>query len=337
MRKYFYRVGVVFQVILLAALYSQPAFSEELRGQTDAGGRFVLQVHTVPKAPNPDGVWGVIDLSYRSDGRQAQTAYTVAVQAPPIIRKNGFGLLTISEKIGGMNGTYKVAYLSPSASGLVAIGGVELSQDNGRYVDVSEAFPTWTKPADQTGLRNVVNAIIENQNKLIVADKGQSFDNALLFFAVRGLMENLMIKDSNFLVNFAKDINSEVDSSIANLIRRRLIGNKISLCGDDQFDVFVCKIGRKSLSVCSGVQDDANVLQYRVGTDRKIELSLGKSVSLNRPQRVSTESFKNDEYQYVVKFGDADWQGVVVEKNGTPVSELQCDSESMEPYLLPKI
>jgi hypothetical protein len=336
MLKLNFRIAIAFLLMMIYALFAKNSFSEELSGRAADGTPFMVKFQAAPTTGNPNGFWGEINISYKSGHQVGPNVYTVPVQAPPIVRKNGFGLLTIAENIGGMNGTYKVTYLLPCRDGLIIIGGVELSRDNGRYVDVSRVSPVWAKHADHFQLKELADAIMADKENIVVADKGRSIDNAVLVFVVEDIVRDEQKSNPTSLVDLSRRVNDEVDSSIANLIRRRLIGGGISLCDEGQFDVFVCRIGEKSVSVCSGVQGESSVLQYRVGSGRNIELSLAQSGTAGGSMKNSSASFKNGSYQYTVQYGDSDWRGVIINKNNAIVSKIQCAPWGMEPYLLPK-
>jgi len=153
------------------------------------------------------------------------------------------------------------------------------------------------------------------------------------------LMGEVRKYDPIFPLKYSNRLSNGVDSSIANLIRRKFLGDQISLCSSDQFDVFACKLGRKVISVCSGNRDGTAILQYRAGSDRKVELLLTKETTLNDAENKQSETFENGRYRYKVEFGnnnDASSAGVIVEKNGTTVSKQQCQPVMFEPYLLPR-
>lgn len=300
------------------------------------GTPFSAEIKTVTSPENSNGFWGVINLSYKADRHVAESVYAIPVRAPPLVRKNRFGLLTISETIGGMNGTYRITYLLPTRQGLIAIGGAELGRDNGKYADVSIAFPAWTGRADSAQLSAVAHSIMSKKNSIVGTNKGESFDNAILVFVVGFLVKDVWKSSPSFLADLTGEINDVVDSAVANLIRRKLIGGEISLCDEDQFDVFVCRAGKKTLSLCTAGRDAPDALQYRIGTFRDIELRLARSFPGGGLQDSSSVSFENGPYSYVVQYADGSWRGVTIKKNGVSLSRLQCASEGMEPYLLPR-
>ncbi|TKC78923.1 hypothetical protein FAZ69_31280 [Trinickia terrae] len=322
-------------LILLTAFGGGVAFSEELVGFTNLGKEYHVAVRAAEKLPNPDGIWGEVNLIYDIGKKSKPKVYSFEVYAPPIIRKAPFGLLVVSEKIGGMNGIYRVIYLRPTESGLIAIGGAESSLDNGRFVDAVAISPKWTKAASARELDSLFDSILVHRGDLVGSSSSQSFDGAFLFFSIPELMGKIRRVDALFLIDFSMVLNKTVDSSLANLIRRRFVGNQISLCDENQFDIFVCKIGKKTLAVCASNREGEDVIQYRIGRDRNVELSLSKTMSQRIFDSHELGVFERGEYRYIVKYGDNVWQGVVVEKSGITISKQQCEVEMVEPFLLP--
>ena len=328
-----------FSIYVWIMLFFRPAISGELAGQTDSGRNFIITTSSVKGSSNPDGVWGSMRLTYEIEGqRVARKIYTFSINAPDMVSKSGLGLVTVSEKVGGMNGSYKVTYLDPVDDGLVTIGAIELSMDNGKYIEINRSSPEWIKQARMAEISRIVKSISLNRSELMNAARTQSFDDAMVFFAIPEWMDEIRKRDAAFPDKYSRQLNKKVDSSMANLIRREFMGRGVSLCDSDQFDVFVCNLERKTISVCIDRKNDFEVLQYRAGSARKVELSLEKSFVADATDGARSESFRNGEFRYTVDFDgekNSHWAGVTVEQNGIFVSRQQCHSEKFEPYMLP--
>jgi hypothetical protein len=337
-----FRTYLSFCVCTLVAFLSVPAASDEIRDKTVSGRNFVVEVSSTVKPPNPDGIWGVMKLVYKlDDSRKSPEIYIFPIRAPAVVRGSKFGLVTISEKTGGMNGTYTVTYLYPTDGGLTTIGAIESGIDNGKYKEINRISPEWVKGISVADRARLIQSISVNHDDFVRSSQAQSLDDAMLFFVMPDLMREIRKRDSGFPVDYSNYLGNEVNSSMANLIRREFLGGKISLCDSDQLDVFACSVGEKAISVCMGnKEDDVDTLQYRVGVGRKVELSLEKPFPHTVVGGGHSEFFDNGDYRYTVKFGngkDSDSAGVIVEKNGAIVSRQQCHPERFEPYLLPKM
>lgn len=331
---------IEFSIYVWIILFFRPAISGELAGQTDSGRNFIITTSSVEGSSNPDGVWGSMRLTYEIGGqRVSRKIYTFSISAPAMVSKNELGLVTVSEKVGGMNGSYKVTYLYPVDDGLVTIGAVELGMDNGKYVEINRSSPEWIKQASLDEISRIVKSISLNRGEFTDAVRTQSLDDAMVFFVIPGLMDEIRKLDAEFPDNYSRQLNKKVDSSMANLIRREFMGRGISLCDSNQFDIFVCNLERKTISVCIDRKNDFEVLQYRVGSARKVELSLEKSFVAGATDGARSESFRNGEFRYTVDFDgekNSHWAGVTVEQNGILISRQQCRSEKFEPYMLPE-
>lgn len=326
-------------IFVRAAFLTMPALSAELNGQTASGGNFTLELSSAAKPSNPGGVWGLATLTYKTGKKKTPETYTYPVQTAPVVKKIGFGLLSISEKNGGMNSTYNVTYLYPTDQGLTTIGQIESDLDDGKYIEVNKISPKWINSPGEVEMADLIQSILMRRSEFIESDESKSLDNAMIFFAIPDLMSEIRKQDPLFVRNYTTRLSDEVDSSMANLLRRQFLGGNISLCGNDQFDVFACQIDKKIISVCSGNENGTTVLEYRAGSDRKIELSLTKQVQTNYAGNKETESFENGGYKYIIKFGngrDASLAGVIVENKGAIVSRQQCHPEMIEPYLIPR-
>ncbi|MGF6787526.1 hypothetical protein [Paraburkholderia sp. 35.1] len=339
MLKFNLRSYICILIFTQVAFLALPALSAELIGQTMSGGNFTLELSSATKPSSPDGIWGLATVTYKAGKTTTPEVYTFPVQAPPVIKKIAFGLLAISEKNGGMNGSYNVTFLYPGDEGLTTIGGVESDLDNGKYIEINRISPKWINKSGETEMAYLIQSVSKNRSGFIGPDGNQALDNAMIFFAIPDLMNEIRKQDSLFSHSYTSQLSNEVNSSIANLIRRKFLGKSVSLCGDDQFDVFVCKLDKRVISVCSGNMNGAAVLEYRAGSDRKIELSLSKQIDSNYVANKEAESFENGGYKYTVKFGnggDTSSGGVIVERKGTIVSSQKCQPEMIEPYLIPR-
>lgn len=326
-------------IFVQAVFLASPALSAEVNGRTMSGGNFSLELSSTAKPPNPDGIWGIATVTYKAGKKNNPEIYTFPVQAPPVVKKIGFGLLSISEKNGGMNGTYNVTYLYPADQGLTTIGEIESELDNGKYIEINQISPKWIDRTGEAEIAGLIRLISGRRTDFIGSNENQALENSMIFFAIPELMNEIHKQDPLFARNYTDRLSNEVDSSMANLIRRKFLGKNISLCGTDQFDVFACKLDKKVISVCSGNKNGAAVLEYRAGSDRKIELSLTKQVQTNYAGNKGTESFENGGYKYTINFGegrDTSLAGVIVERKGTIVSKQQCQPEMIEPYLIPR-
>ncbi|APA89748.1 hypothetical protein BJG93_30225 (plasmid) [Paraburkholderia sprentiae WSM5005] len=238
-----------------------------------------------------------------------------------------------------MSGTYNVTYLYPADDGLTAIGEIESDLDNGRYIRIDRISPKWIKRTGEVEMVRLIQSIAANRADFVGPDGNQALDNAAIFFTMPVLMDEMLKLDPLFARNYTDRLSNEVDSSMANLLRRKFLGKNISLCGEDQFDVFVCKLDKKIISICSGNNNGAAVLEYRYGFGRKIELSLTKPVSINNDDEKETELFENGDYIYTVKLEnrrDMGSAGVIVERRRAILSRQQCQQETIEPYLMPR-
>jgi len=204
-----------------------------MNGRTESGSRFSISVSS--QASNVVGLWGDIILIYKSEKNKKPISYVAPVEAFPVIRVNNLGLVTMSEKVGGMNGTYKVTYLQPSDVGLIGIGAAQLDQSNGKYVEVANFIPKWIRPANPRELRKITDSLIRNVSALAATDKVQAVDNFILFFVVKNLMGEMAAQDSMFPLKFFDYINKELDSSLANLITQNNC-EKFSVCNGDLLD-----------------------------------------------------------------------------------------------------
>lgn len=281
-----------------------------------------------------------MELIYGIDSQKKfRKTYVFPAEATAIVRKNRFGLVTISEKIGGMNGTYKVAYVYPADDGLATIGSAEASMDNGNYVEIGRIDSDRLRQINENEKFHLIKSISAEPVDLIDSASSESVDDAMLFLLIPDLMKEIENRDSRFPAVYTKYLNDKVDSSMANLLRRKFLGNEVGLCDMNQFDVFVCSLDKKIVSICVGDKDGSQILQYRAGVGRKVEISLEKSFSSVGSKETPFGSFGNGDYQYTVNFGgveDSGWAGVVVEKNGAVFSRQQCRAGAIEPYLLPR-
>ncbi len=271
-----FRTHISFCIFALVAFFSLPAASDEINGKTASGQNFVVEVSGVAKPLNSDGIWGVMKLIYKSHGKVTQENYSLSIQAPATVTKNRFGLVIISEKSGGMNGVYRVTYLYPSNDGLTTIGAVELGMDNGKYTEVSQIIPKWIRQVGATDRPRITQSISVGFENMANSHQNLSIDDALLLFAMPELVPVIRKRTPAFPVAYSNYISNEIDASMANLIRREFVGDQTSLCDIDQFDVFACSLGKRTISVCSGSEDGANILQYRAGYHRKLELLMTK-------------------------------------------------------------
>jgi hypothetical protein len=238
-----------------------------------------------------------------------------------------------------MNGTCRVTYLYPTNTGLTVIGGVESILENGKYAEIDQVYPKWIGQVGATDRSCLIKSISINRDSLIDPVENQSLDNAMLFFAMPELMDEVRKQDSLFPLMYSRRLSNEVDSSMANLIRRKFLGHQISLCDSDQFDVFACKLEKKVISLCTDNGGGTDILQYRVGSNHKLELSLTKQTVVDNARNKQFELFENGGSRYKVQFGNNDHSisaGVVVEKDGVTLFKQQCQSEMFESYLLPR-
>jgi hypothetical protein len=320
--------------------FSLPAASEEIVGKTESGRNFIIESSNVEKRSNSDGIFGDAKLIYKiSDSNEYRETYVFPAEAPVVVRKNKFGLVTVSEKTGGMNGTYKVTYLYPTDDGLLMIGAAESSMDNGSYTGISRDYPEQMKRINEHEKIHLIKSFSNFSANFFGSSRGESIDDAMLFFVVPELMAEIKRQNSEFPIDYSNYLNSEIDSSLANLIRRSFLTRNGSLCDVDQFDVFVCGVGKKYISICSGKKGGALTLQYRAGLNGKIEILLEKPFSSFNSSKIESESFENGGYRYTVRFGDihgSGWAGVLVEKMDAAISKMQCRAGTIEPYLLPE-
>ncbi|MFM0550056.1 hypothetical protein P0D69_03650 [Paraburkholderia sediminicola] len=168
-------------------------------------------------------------LTYKVGGsKKTQENYTFPIGAPASISKNRLGLVTISEKNGGMNGIYSVTYLYPGDDGFITFGTAELSMDNGKYTEINRISPEWIKRASANDRTLFIRSIVSHSDIFIDSGQNQSLDDAMFFFALPELMREIQKSDSTFLVNYSNRLSKDVNSSMANLIRRRFLGNQVN-------------------------------------------------------------------------------------------------------------
>lgn len=313
------------------SMFSVSAFAGGVTGVTASGLSFEVQTEVVPARQNQNGIWGILKITYKSKINPAGMEYVFPVQAPPVIRKNQLNLIVISEKIGGMNGRYRVVFFAPSDADLFFVGGLELSEDLGRFVEYTDLRVPSMRPVGEDGLVDIVSAYFINKDLLLSADGELSFDNALLFLFAGGVVDLRRVVGESALYSVVERINDSVDSSVSNLFRKNLIGGGVSLCLENQYDVFVCRSAERVISVCATGYADQGVFNYVYGSAGKVELSL----AVERGSGENNFVFRNGVYEYIVEMTNPDWKGVVVKKNGALVARKECSRVGLEPYLLP--
>ena len=117
-------------------------------------------------------------------------------------------------------------------------------------------------------------------------------------------------------------------------------GLKSSLCQPDEKIVFSCDTEKKSISVCASgdLSPSSGYVQYRFGNKEKLDISFPEP--RQHPRAFATAKtlmysggggaymkFKNGNYSYIVYTGiGKEWeaQGVVVEKDGTQIANVEC-------------
>lgn len=326
---------------LLVLLIANPilALSTEITGTTASGTNFRIEANSVASPSNQNGNWGFIELSYKTENQESTANYKLPIQAPALVKKNPIGIISISEKIGGMNGTYKITYLYTTDISLEFISGVDGTLENGKFTSAESFSPKWTNEIKPNEKSNLIKSIAINRDHLIGKTDDLTIDNALLLLTSPELPDEIRKHDPSFFKKYSDNINKNVDSSVANLVRKKILTPEISLCDPDQFDVFACKLDRKSISLCLGKKDGSSVIQYRAGSKEKIELLLENPTPGNLSDTTESLILENRGYSYTVRFGQekgTSWSGVVIRKGNHPIAKQQCQPGTIEPYLLPK-
>jgi hypothetical protein len=273
-------------------------------------------------------------IMYRSDRSRPPRRYKLTTRAPVLIAASQLGLVSIGERVGGMNGSYTVMYLVPEYDGLKHLGSVEISMSNGRFVSIATAAPRWEVSLGASERRAWLDRVIDRAAELLLSDKG-STDDAFLLFAVPELPIRLVTRAPHFADRYSEYLISNVDSSVGNLIRRRFVGKNSSLCDDEQFDVFVCRANQQTVSLCLDESDGQRRLEYRFGDKNNVELKLSKTINTKNDDFDSNPSFLKGPHTYTIKDGNAVAPSIVVEKNGVNVLKKPCSGRDIESIIFP--
>lgn len=200
-------------------------------------------------------------------------------------------------------------------------------------------MPEWVRAITANEKTDFVEKVARNREQLLAKKDDQSVDNALLILVNPEFVEEVGKQDPFFLSKYSDDLNAGVDSSVANLIRRMLTP-EMSLCDSGQFDIFVCRLEKKTLSVCLGEKDGLRTIQYRVGSKERLQLLLEKPAPIYRSDTTESEKFSNGNHLYTVRFGGRhsgdDWSGVLVQQDNQLIEKQRCQPGEIEPFRWPK-
>lgn len=329
-------IGIVIRIafILVASSWSELVVAAELEGKIIAGSLFSMSVTS--KSREPDGQEFLNDLVivYGSDGVKLARTYKFPARAPAVVAVSQLGFVSIGERVGGMNGIYTVTYLVPESDGLKHVGGVEINMSDGKFVSVATVEPRWDTLLGEDKKKVWLDQVTNRAKNFFISGKN-SIENAFLLFAVPELMSRLSTNDHNFAEQYSKYLISHVDSSIGNLIRRHFVGKGRSLCDDEQFDVFACRVSHQAVSICLDERDGVKRLEYRFGNKNNVQLKLSKAMETKFDDSDLGTSFLNGAYTYTIKDGNSATPLILVGKNGLIVLRKPCSRGDVESMIFP--
>ena len=332
MSKFIYSVKST--LLIFTFFLSTSVCANIVSGRSVEGLNFSIAT-TTKASEADDGLFGDLVIKYKSGKGFSEKTFVYKAQSPANLTIDRFGLVIIGEKIGGMEGSYVVTYLFPGSDTLSYVGGVEISMTNGRYVHPSSKMRTWGENLGENERKRLVSTIVNRSSELIGDAGNLPIDDVLLFFAMPEVMEKILRNNPDFARQYSRLVADKIDSSLGNLIRRYFVGNKTSLCEEEQYDIFSCRVDSNFASVCLADTVHGEQLEYRYGKSGALSLKLIENRNKLK-EREDEVSFSNGDYQYTVSNRSSSLEGsILVRRNGVLVTKKKCWSRDLEPLLFP--
>jgi hypothetical protein len=328
-----YFIGIL---LALSLIFMSPiTFADDLDGWTTTGEKFSITT-TIQEKKDTTDYSKNLNIVYRSGAKFPARNYVYEGQAAPTLKKGRFGIVVIGERIGGMDGTYSATYLIPVGGALNYLGGVEVSMTNGRFVRASIKQNDWNEKIGILERNKFLDMVSNHTDEFFSTTGANPIDDVLLFFAAPDLMGRILDRKRDFARVYSKMMVQKIDSSLGSMIRRSFVGNNQSLCDEEQFDIFSCRVGENVASVCLTNDSEGQLPEYRYGKSNQLDLKLLQLPKEKAKNDAGTISFFNKNYEYTVfDLGESMDASILVKKNGLLVAKKLCLLSDIEPIVFP--
>jgi len=331
---------------------SKHANAEPLRGNF-ANGQQYRGGYAVSDVTNSDGMKAhLVTLKLQLDNIEV-APYTYIADDFPNIKASSLGLLLISVKSGGMEGSVTFNYVAPYKNSLTSIGIVQMTLHLGKI----ESISVQRNKNMTTGIINrwVVDATQLDQSAL--ENHPNIYEHAGLLLLGTGNFASAISNAKLDLSINSKDISDE--PVLQKALKETISGRDVPSTGDFDLekDRTLCSAGEdvyfscqlddvhKIVSVCAAknISPDVGYVQYRYGTSSKLDFKY--PANLAPPRNIMSIidvsrtaqgpgihlKFKNDDFTYVVSNALIPGE-VYVAKNNKIIFDRVCKGTGYMPF-----
>ncbi|KFA58871.1 hypothetical protein A9G48_10635 [Gilliamella sp. wkB18] len=241
----------------------------------------------------------------------------------PTIETSNLGVISIFDKLGGMESPAKITYLTRIDKNLIKLGEINLDYSQGQVINYSiDNVNNKIDALSATFLEKIKQSFINN-TKLSYPD----------YFLLL-LFDSTLVNDisSDWINKFYAKLNLMQHKDLINIYSQNIFFKNTTLCNKDKNEknAFGCQIKNRKLSLCYNYVNSN--LFYRFGTQSKIELELVKVIE-DKDKKNSSISFANKDIDYVVDTKPGK-EGIKIKRKEIQLYNFQCNPSTVEPMIL---
>lgn len=249
--------------------------------------------------------------------------YTYTGWGYPSIEVSDLGVISIYDKVGGMQGHARIIYLTSKNKQLIKLGELNLTYNLGQ---VSGYDINYTDDA----IADFYSDLLDKKHNHFISDESLSYTDAFLLLLSAKNLKNKT--DFSWRKQFYTKLQAMWFQDIINLYNQYVFFEDKTLCKKDENekDIFGCKINNNQLSIC--FNSDNQHLIYRFGNKSYIQLALIKEIS-NSDRDNKIINFSNATTDYIIDTQDGQ-ESLLIRQNDKVINQQKCLPDSIEPMIL---